>query len=110
MKGMKIVQHPRMYSIAVGDEVYCYPVQLFALVVETFPAAVCVRLGILSVTRTMDLIVSPQLWRADDIENLSVCRYCSNRDDLHPEVLTGIPFRICTCCRETMPTAKLDYA
>lgn len=95
---LKITQHPRMHDIAVGDEVYCYPLQLFARVVETFPAAVCVRLGILSIHRRMDLIFSPQLWRADDIENLSVCRYCGSREHLYLETLTGIPFHVCDHC------------
>lgn len=96
---MKIHQHPRMRDIAIGDEVFSYPQQLFARVEETFPAAVCVKVGILSIKRHMDLILSAQLWRADDIENLSVCRYCGSRDNLMYEAETGIPFRVCQQCQ-----------
>lgn len=95
---LKIVQHPRMRDIVIGDEVYCQPLQLFARVVETFPSAVCVRIGMLTIQRSMELLFSPQLWRAEDIENLSVCRYCGSRDGLHNEVGTGIPFRVCDHC------------
>lgn len=95
---MKIRQHPRMRGISIGDDVYCYPQQLFARVEEVFPAAVCVKVGILSIKRHMELLLSPQLWRADDIENLSVCRYCGSRDELHFETGTGIPFRVCKSC------------
>jgi len=95
---MKIRQHPRMRDIAIGDEVYSYRQRLFARVEEVFPAAVCVKVGILSVNGQLELFLSPQLWRADDIENLSVCRYCGGRDSLHSETGTGIPFRICDHC------------
>lgn len=95
---LKIVQHPQMRGITIGDEVYCRSRQLFARVVETFPAAVCVRVGVLSLQRRMELILSPQLWRADDIENLSICQYCGSRNDLHAQTLTGIPRRICDRC------------
>ena len=67
---MKISQHPRMRDIAIGDEVYSSKHQLFARVEEVFPAAVCVKVGVLSLNRYLELFVSPQLWRADDIENL----------------------------------------
>lgn len=88
-----------MRDISIGDEVYSYRQQLFARVEEVFPAAVCVKLGILSADHHLELLFSPQLWRADDIENLSVCRYCGDRDDLHTETGTGIPFRVCgRCC------------
>jgi hypothetical protein len=95
---MKISQHPRMRDIAIGDEVYSCKQQLFARVEEVFPAAVCVKVGILSVNHRLELFVSPQLWRADDIENLSVCRYCGGRDGLHRETQTGIPLRVCERC------------
>ena len=97
---MKIRQHPRMRDILKGDEVYSYPQHLFARVDEVFPAAVCVKVGILSVNGHMEMIISPQLWRADDIENLSVCRYCGSREELEVELGTGIPFRTCHRCRE----------
>lgn len=84
----------------IGDEVYSYPHHLFANVNEVFPAAVCVKIGILSINGYLEMIQSPQLWRADDIENLSVCRYCGNREDLEVEHGTGIPFRTCKRCRE----------
>lgn len=96
---LKITQHPRMHDITIGDEVYCHPLQLFAPVVDTFPAAVCVRVGVLSFQRTIDLLLAPQLWRAEDIENLSVCRYCHSRENLHDDALSGVPFRVCTDCR-----------
>lgn len=95
---MKIRPHPRMKDIIVGDEVLCYPQQLYARVEEVFPSAVCVKLVILAVNGSVDLIVSPQLWRAEDIENLSVCRYCGSREDLELEYGTGIPFRCCKGC------------
>jgi hypothetical protein len=95
---MKITQHPRMRTIQIGDEVYCYPLQLFARVIEVFPSAVCVRIGILSINGCLEVVNSPQLWRADDIENLSICRYCGSRDDLVLEHGTGVPFRICAHC------------
>jgi hypothetical protein len=97
---MKIRQHPRMRDILKGDEVYSYPHHLFAHVDEVFPAAVCVKVGILAINGHLEMIISPQLWRADDIENLSVCRYCGRREDLEPEFSTGIPFRVCRHCRE----------
>lgn len=100
---MKIVQHPRMRTILIGDEVYSYPLQLFARVVEVFPSAVCVNVGIISVNGISEFIDSPQLWRADDIENLSICRYCGSRDDLEMEHGTGIPFRVCASCRTIHP-------
>jgi hypothetical protein len=96
---MKIRQHPRMHGIAIGDEVYLVGLGLLAHVVETFPAAVCVRLGILSVRRPLELVLSPQLWRADDIENVSVCRYCGSRENLLSREST-VPFRVCHSCRD----------
>ncbi len=95
---MKIRQHPRMHDIAVGDEVYSYRHQLFARVEEIFPSAVCVKVAVLSLASGVALCITPQLWRADDIENLSVCRYCGERTDLDLESETGIPFRVCGRC------------
>jgi len=103
---MKIQQHPRMRTILVGDEVYSYQLNLVARVDEVFPAAVCVKVGILSVNGILRFILSPQLWRADDIENLSVCRYCGSRDELEMEHGTGVPFRICSECRTTAPEKR----
>lgn len=100
---MKIRQHPRMRDILIGDEVYSFLHQMYACVDEVFPAAVCVKVAILSVNGHLELILSPQLWRADDIENLSVCRYCGSREDLQLESGTGIPFRICAHCLSVAP-------
>ena len=100
---MKIHQHPRMRDISIGDEVYSYRLQLFARVEEVFPAAVCVRVGILAAGDHLELLFSPQLWRADDIENLSVCRYCGGRERLQAEIGTGIPFRVCSRCCAVPP-------
>jgi hypothetical protein len=103
----KIRQHPRMKNILIGDEVVCSSKQLYARVEEVFPAAVCVKLAILTITPRIELSISPQLWRAEDIENLSVCRHCASRDQLEIECGTGIPFRVCADCRairrEDMP-------
>ncbi len=100
---MKIRTHPRIGAICVGDEVYSYRYHLFARVEAVFPAAVCVRIAAIDGVHPLELTLIPQLWRADDIENLSVCRYCGGRDDLHLERETGIPFRICTHCRIVPP-------
>ena len=94
----KIRQHPRMKDIQIGDEVICRSRHLFARVEEIFPAAVCVRLARLHVVPQTSLEIWPELWRADDIDNLSVCKYCATRDSLHLESDTGIPFRICAMC------------
>lgn len=96
-----------MRDISIGDEVYSHRQQLFARVEEVFPAAVCVKVGILSVNGQLELFLSPQLWRADDIENLSVCRYCGGREDLHPEIETGIPFRVCDSCCVLPPESHI---
>src|SRR5919206_2186246 len=104
---MKIRQHPRMRGISIGDEVYSYRQQLFARVEEVFPAAVCVKIGVITINGAMELFVSPQLWRADDIENLSVCRYCGGRESLHSEAGTGIPFRICDRCCMVPPQSPV---
>lgn len=103
---MKIRLHPRMRDIGIGDEVYSYPRGLFARVEEVFPAAVCVRVSILTISDQMELLYSPQLWRADEIENLSVCRYCGTRDDLVCETGTGIPFRVCERCYVTCSVTR----
>ncbi len=95
---MKIRQHPRMKDIHVGDEVLCYRTQLYARVEEVFPAAVCVKLVAFN-GPGMRLQVWPQLWRADDIENLSVCRYCGGREELAIENLSSIPYQLCVTCR-----------
>jgi hypothetical protein len=104
---MKISQHPRMRDIAIGDEVFSYKQQLYARVEEVFPAAVCVKVGILAVNRHLELFLSPQLWRADDIENLSVCRYCGGRDGLTSECDTGIPWRVCERCCLVPPDSRV---
>jgi hypothetical protein len=104
---MKIRQHPRMRDISIGDEVYSYQQHLFARVEEVFPAAVCVKVGILSINGHLELLLSPQLWRADDIENLSVCRYCGGRDGLQPASGTGIPFRVCERCYVVPPESRI---
>ena len=104
---MKIHQHPRMRDISIGDEVYSYPQQVFARVEEVFPAAVCVKVGIMSVDRPLELFITPQLWRADDIENLSVCRYCGGRQNLRAETETGIPLRVCERCCVVPPESSV---
>jgi hypothetical protein len=103
---MKIQQHPRMRDIWIGDEVFSYPHQLFARVEEVFPAAVCVKVGLLSFDSRQGLVLTPQLWRADDIENLSICRYCGSREDLAVEHGTGIPFRVCSHCSAVPPERR----
>ncbi len=95
---MKIIIHPRIQNITIGDEVFSHSSQLFAHVIEVFPAAVCVRIGMLAVNGTVELLVAPQLWPAEDIENLSICRFCGSRHNLRVEHDTGIPFRICADC------------
>lgn len=100
---MKIQQHPRMKDILPGDEVVCYRTNLYARVEEVFPAAVCVKVGMLRTVRGRAVFASaPQLWRADEIENLSVCRYCGCRDELCAERDTGVPFRVCATCRSLL--------
>lgn len=94
----KIRQHPRMKDICVGDEVVWNPQLLYANVEEIFPAAVCVKLAILQTEPTPKLELRSQLWRADDIENLSVCRCCGSRENLVTPCHTGVPFRLCQHC------------
>lgn len=109
---MKIQQHPRMQGIAIGDEVYCHPHRLYARVEDVFPAAVCVKVARLSFRAhdPVELRLVPQLWRADDIENLSICRVCGGRDDLHDETGTGIPYRLCESCRVAQQSPRLAHA
>jgi hypothetical protein len=68
-----------MRDIVIGDEAYLQAALFFALR-RSFPP-VCVKVGILSVSSpgSADL---PQLWRADDIENLGVCRHGRRDGDL----------------------------
>ncbi len=106
---MKIQQHPRMKDIAIGDEVMCYRTNLYARVEEVFPAAVCVRLSVVrNVRGRFALAQYPQLWRAEDIENLSVCRYCGSRDELELEQCTGMPLRACAMCRSILALSLAD--
>ncbi|WP_448540580.1 hypothetical protein [Roseiflexus sp.] len=100
---MKIRTHPRIGAIRVGDEVYSYRYHLFARVEAVFPAAVCVKIAAIDRTHPLELTLIPQLWRADDIENLSICRYCGGRENLFLERETGIPFRVCERCRIVPP-------
>ena len=95
---MKIRQHPRMQGIQVGDEVYSHLHRIVARVAELFPAAVCVKIATLSVEEPMALTLTPQLWPADDIENLSVCRYCGRREQIRTLSDAGIPFQVCHLC------------
>lgn len=106
---MKISLHPRMQNVNIGDEVYSCTNQIFARVDEVFPAAVCVRVGVLAHEPGFELIWTPQLWRADEIENLSVCRYCASRENLLKEHGTGIPFRICAECAAERQTTHSHY-
>ena len=46
----------------------------------------------------MALTLTPQLWRADDIENLSACRYCGSREQIRTLSEAGIPFQVCQLC------------
>ncbi|WP_298407092.1 hypothetical protein [uncultured Chloroflexus sp.] len=95
---MKIQPHPRLHGIMIGDEVYSYHYHLAARVADIFPAAVCVRIDVLTTETPMELSHTPQLWRADEIENLSVCRYCGARDEVRVVRENGIPFRVCSRC------------
>lgn len=99
---MKIHQHPRMLDVVIGDEVFSYEHRVFARVEEVFPSAVCVKIARMSTNCYLDIDIEPQLWAADDIENLSICRYCGARDDLSLENATGLPFRVCPECSNTV--------
>jgi hypothetical protein len=96
---MRIRTHPKLRSMHVGDEVYSMREHIYACVTAIFPAAVCVQTIALSWQHGATLRATPQLWCAEDIENLSVCRSCGLRDDLTCEYLTGAPFRLCRSCR-----------
>lgn len=98
---MKIYQHPRMFDINIGDEVFSYKYRVFARV-EDIPAAVCVKVACISTRQHIDIDILPQLWPADDIENLSICRYCGQRENLTLENATGVPFRVCPECCQNM--------
>ena len=106
---MKIRQHPRMKDIAVGDEVFSYYSQMYARVEEVFPAAVCVKLVTYQPQRKR-LHVDPKLWRAEDLENLSVCRYCGGRDELSLDPTSPIPFRVCLTCRNVIELCLPDMS
>jgi hypothetical protein len=100
-----------MERIAVGDQVYSYKRHLFARVEEVFPAAVCVKVTVMSIEgRRIELSATPQLWRADDIENLSVCRYCGSRAGLQLEAETGVPFHVCERCGLVPPEEHVPEA
>lgn len=108
---MKIQQHPRMKDIVVGDEVMYYRTNTYARVEEVFPAAVCVKVGTLRTVRgKLSFCYTPQLWRADDIENLSVCHYCGSRDNLVMERSTAIPCRTCALCRSVLASSQNEVA
>ncbi|HNP69916.1 MAG TPA: hypothetical protein PLO33_08565 [Kouleothrix sp.] len=96
-----------MRDIAIGDEVYSYKYQLFARVEEVFPAAVCVKVALLTFKQRVEMLVSPQLWRADEIANLSVCRYCGEREKLVEQNHTGIPLRVCERCCVVPPESEV---
>jgi thymidine kinase len=104
---MKIQHHPRTKDIVIGDEVLYYRNRLYAQVEEIFPAAVCVKLLLFN-HRQRRFEVVPQLWRVEDIENLSVCRYCGGRHDLHMELVAGIPSRVCDTCRTVLEWTYSD--
>ena len=106
---MKIQQHPRMKDILVGDEVMCYRTSMYARVEEVFPAAVCVKIGMLCRVRgRMAVVQVPQLWRADDVENLSLCHYCGSREDLIVERGAGVPLRVCNLCLSVLEPSLSD--
>jgi hypothetical protein len=106
---MKIQQHPRMKDIEIGDEVFCYRSQMYARVEEIFPAAVCVKIARFESVRGQTVLTyAPHLWRADEIENLSVCHYCGSRADLTIARATGVPFRVCDTCRSVLEATRAD--
>ena len=106
---MKIQQHPRLKDVQVGDEVVCHRTNLYARVEDVFPAAVCVRIAMVRRLRGRPVFATaPQLWRADDIENVSICRYCGSRDDLKSERSAGVPYRACATCRSILSLSPLE--
>lgn len=106
---MKIQRHPRMQDIAVGDEVLSYRTNMYARVEEVFPAAVCVKLTVVrQVGCRFETHEIAQLWRADEIENLSRCCYCGSHDDLVTMQHTATPQRICGTCRSVLQLSHAD--
>jgi hypothetical protein len=100
---MKIQRHPRIQDIAVGDEVLSYHTNIVARVHDVFPAAVCVRIAVVCrVASRWETREVGQVWRADEIENVSRCCYCGARDDLHTLQHTAPPRRICGTCHSVM--------
>lgn len=98
-----------MKDVQIGDEVLCYSSRLYARVEEVFPAAVCVRL--IAFERSwhgLRLSSTPYLWRADEIENLSVCRHCGIRTDIRTVAHAGVPFRICGPCASIQHDYSVD--
>ncbi len=104
---MKIQHHPRAKDLEIGDEVLYYRNRLYAQVEEIFPAAVCVKLLVFNGQRRRFETV-PQLWRVEDIENLSVCRYCGGRHELMMETTAGLPSRVCQTCQSVLDIAHID--
>lgn len=104
---MKIRPHPRTKDLEIGDEVLCHRNRLYAQVAEIFPAAVCVKLMVFNRQRRRFEIV-PQLWRVEDVENLSICRYCGGRHDLTLDNAVGIPSRVCQTCRNVLELSLPD--
>ncbi len=105
---MKIQRHPRMQDIAVGDEVLSYCSNMYARVEEVFPAAVCVKLTVVrNVAGRLETREIAELWRADEIENLSRCCYCGARDDLVTLQHIHAPQRVCATCHSVL---HLSYA
>lgn len=93
-----------MQNVTVGDEVYSPSRQLYARVEALFPAAVCVRIGVMSNHHHhIELVASPQLWSAEDIVNLSICHVCGSRELLQREERSSIPFHICAECAGMQP-------
>jgi hypothetical protein len=106
---MKIQRHPRMHDISVGDEVLSYRTNMYARVEEVFPAAVCVKLAaVCQIAGRFETREIAQLWRADEIENLSRCCYCGTRDDLAMLQQTHTPQRVCTTCRSVLRLSHAD--
>lgn len=96
---MKIQRHPRMLDIAIGDEVLNYRTNMYARVEDIFPAAVCVKLVVMRRRgKRWETHEVGQVWRADEIENLSRCCYCGTRDDLITLQHTHTPRRVCAAC------------
>ncbi len=106
---MKIQRHPRMLDIIVGDEVLSYRSHMYARVEEVFPAAVCVKLTMVcQVDGRLETREVAQLWRADEIENLSRCCYCGSRDDLLTIQHTHTPQRVCNVCHDILQLSHAD--